>query len=318
MPITVTFDHIDKNRVFVDTGRVCTGACLYCYVPEFKSSALPASRKKFLSAELAVQAIQNETSFSPGVYGTAISMGCYADPLHSSCINRTQEILPSLLRLGNPIQMASKCFAGSAELAGQICAQQQYPGQFTLLVTITSFSHASEIEPGAPTPEERLQVLDVFQQAGINTAIFIKPILPGITEYDTDAFVEALLKFKVPNCVMGLFYANPRILNKFKKMGLPIQQIHADMLQTHHFPNDSQKVLIQSSDDELRDQFYETLRQCVDADVFKTSMCVVAHRLKIPDPMRTWRRYPDLCVNCQDCETLVADLPPELQEHYRG
>ncbi len=175
-----------------------------------------------------------------------------------------------------------------------------------------------KLSPARLLPRSGYKCWTYSNRREINTAIFIKPILPGITEYDTDAFVEALLKFKVPNCVMGLFYANPRILNKFKKMGLPIQQIHADMLQTHHFPNDSQKVLIQSSDDELRDRFYETLRQCVDADVFKTSMCVVAHRLKIPDPMRTWRRYPDLCVNCQDCETLVADLPPELQEHYRG
>jgi DNA repair photolyase len=312
MSITITFDQIDRNRVFIDTNQICTGACLYCYVADFETSTLPG-RKEFVSAEFATQALTNEASFVMGIHGTAISMGCYADPLHPNSIATTKKILPYILALENPIQMASKCFDGSIGLAHQLAAQQQYSGQFTLLVTITSFAYASELEPGTPAPYERLKVLADYQQAGINTALFIKPMLPGITEYEVDAFAEAIRKFEIPNCVIGLFYANQRILNKFKSKKLPIK---IDNSGEHYFPNDTHHVLNQTSSNKLRDEFYLNLKERVGIPVFKTSMCTVAHRLKIPDPMRTWRRYPDLCVNCQDCEKLVVALSSDLWERY--
>lgn len=317
MPITLVVDQLDGNRVFVDSGNVCTGGCLYCYAVDYNSTPL-ISRMEFTSADVAAKALKEKTSFSPGIYGTAISMGCYADPLHPSCISTTQEILPRMLAFGNPIQMASKCFAGSELLVHEIAAGQQYPGQFTLLVTVTSFSHASELEPGAPSPYERLQVLDTFQQAGINTALFIKPLLPGLSEFEIDTFVEAILKFQIQNCVIGLFYANPRILRKFARKGFPLTQKKNGQGNGHHFPNDVKRILTQKSSNEYRDEYYLRLKQWIDISIFKTSMCVVAKRLGIPDPMRTWMRYPDLCVNCQDCEGLLASLSPELQERYDG
>lgn len=314
MPITVTFDQVDKNRTFIDTSQICTGGCLYCYVEDFKTSS-PAGRTEFTSAKLAAKALTNEASFVPGLHGTAISLGCYADPLHPNCIKITEEILPYIMAVGNPIQMASKCFAGGIELAHQIVAQQQYEGQFTLLVTITSFLHASRLEPGAPLPHERLNLLTAFQQAGINTALFIKPMLPGLTEYEVDAFAEAIRKFEIQNCVIGLFYANQRIWSRFISKKLPIKINDSG---EHHFPNDTRQILTQSSSNEMRDKFYSGLKEQVNIPIFKTSMCAVAHRLNIPDPMRTWRRYPDLCVHCQDCEKMVSALQPSLQERYNG
>jgi DNA repair photolyase len=185
---------------------------LYCYATDFESA--PPGRIEYKSAELASQALQDNAAFVPAIYGTAISMGCYADPLHPTCVSTTEEILAQVMVFGNPVQMASKCFSGSARMAPRIAAKQQYAGQFTLLVSLTSFSHAVEIEPGAPTPLERLGVLAEFQQAGINTALFIKPMIPGVTEYELDAFAEAIRKFEISNCVV--FLCNRRILDRFK------------------------------------------------------------------------------------------------------
>lgn len=318
MTITLIFDRLDKNRVFIDTQQHCSGGCLYCYAPDFEEKESLA-RTYFESGAETAQAVAGGPHFHTGIYGTAVSLGCYADPLHLTSYKSTLEVLPHLMALGNPIQMASKCFVGSAGMAHQIAAAQQYPGQFTLLVTITTFSHAAEFEPGAPTPQRRLEILDAFQQAGVNTALFIKPMLPGITEYEVEVFAAAMQKYSIPACVIGLFYANQRILDQFRRAGMPAQPQPVGAEGGHHFPNDAQQVLTQQSNDDLRDSFYQVLCQQTASTaipIFKTSLCAVSHHLQIPDPMRTWRRYPDLCVGCQDCEKLVANLAPKIGERY--
>jgi len=316
MSINVVFDHLDRNRVFIDSRRDCTGGCLYCYVSDYDLDSLPSVTKS--SGAQVAELLESAPSFTPGRYGTAISLGCYADPLHPSCVRKTENVLTHVMPFGNPIQMASKCFTGGVAMARRIAAHQQYPGQLTLLVSITTFKRARRLEPNAPPPQHRLQVLRVFRQAKINTALFIKPILVGITDHEVETFEATIKEFQIDRCVVGIFYANSRIIANLERQGLWTDELRGSTQGKRHFPNDARQTLVQFGNGDLLDRFVERLRRCTNTLVFKTSMCVVAHSLGIPDPMRTWRRYPDLCVRCQDCEGLVTALPIDLQSRYGG
>ena len=60
--------------------------------------------------------------------------------------------------------------------------------------TITTADAASArlLEPGAPEPERRFNALAALSEAGIDTWVFIAPVVPGIG--DTEANLEAILK----------------------------------------------------------------------------------------------------------------------------
>ncbi len=60
--------------------------------------------------------------------------------------------------------------------------------------TITTIDReaAHFLEPGAPSPERRFTALARLAEAGINTWVFIAPVIPGIG--DTEANLESILK----------------------------------------------------------------------------------------------------------------------------
>ena len=58
-----------------------------------------------------------------------------------------------------------------------------------------------EIEPDVPPPQKRLEALRTLAEAGINTAVLLAPVLPGITDNPEQlaAVVEAAKEYGEQN-----------------------------------------------------------------------------------------------------------------------
>ncbi|MHC4691024.1 MAG: hypothetical protein ACYS5F_15565, partial [Planctomycetota bacterium] len=163
---------------------------------------------------------------------------------------------------------------------------------------------------------KRIENLMVFKQAGLNTGLIIKPFLAGITNKDIKNFIKVINEYNLKWCVLGIFYANNNILDRFEKKQLITKEMDVRSIGKHHFPRDEKKVTFELGNGDSLDNFSMHLKKATGILVFKTSMCAVANRLNIPDPMRTWRRYPDLCIKCQDCEKLVSKLETHIQRRF--
>ncbi len=61
-----------------------------------------------------------------------------------------------------------------------------------LTITTTDQGAARFLEPGAPSPERRFRALSGLAEAGIDTWVFIAPVIPGIG--DTEANLSSILK----------------------------------------------------------------------------------------------------------------------------
>ena len=75
------------------------------------------------------------------------------------------------------------------DLLRRLDARSQLTVQ-TSLVTVDK-ALARQLEPGAPTPERRLQTVRTLSAAGIEVGVFALPILPGIN--DSEAQLRKLL-----------------------------------------------------------------------------------------------------------------------------
>lgn len=56
-------------------------------------------------------------------------------------------------------------------------------------LTITSFKHSAKLEPGAPSPDLRLEALRELSRAGIPVGLRLDPIFPGLTDDEVEEVV---------------------------------------------------------------------------------------------------------------------------------
>src|SRR5215217_1534638 len=102
----------------------------------------------------------------------------------------TRRCLEALRDYDTPVSIVTKSTLILRDL-DLLADLSQGPGA-TVYFTITTLDEAvwRLIEPGAPPPLKRLEVLRRLSEAGVPTGVFLAPILPGITDA-TDA-IEAV------------------------------------------------------------------------------------------------------------------------------
>ena len=320
MRVNVVFDQIDHNRIFIDIGEQCPGGCLYCYSG---AGTNMVARGDWLQPESVPSYIESRPSshFIPGIYGTAISIGCNTDPLAPRCRLTTISLLEKLLRYGNPIQLASKYYELDLSAYKRLEQAQSYPGQLTLNVTISTLTRAAELERNVPVPEERIRALAWMQSSTtLNPTLLVKPAIPGVTDQEKELLLGKLQEHRIKYCVVGMLYADVRITERLIAAGVGfVPEMLSRGSHPYHFPNQERPVLPHVTAQTDLDELAAFLSRSACTTVFKTSMCAVAHRLGIPDPMRNWKRYPGLCIKCQDCEGLVhSQVPQELRARYQS
>ena len=183
----------------------CSMACIYCYtrgskyggdhgsVVSAKSNAVPVLKKQLKNSIR-----RKERDF--------ILLGSAADPYPTfeAELNLTREILGIIKRYKFPIHILTKStmILRDRDIIDGIRDVAILPDDLSDKLdhgVIVSFSFstldeklAEIIEPGAPSPIERLETMKEFSDAGFKTGIINMPVLPFLS--DSEKSIEAMVK----------------------------------------------------------------------------------------------------------------------------
>ena len=217
----------------IHTGIGCDFGCIYCYIPDmgFPRTITPYP----LSGIELTLALATNPHVMPGPIGTLAAFGSVTEPFHRKTIERTIEYLEWITRyLELPVQMSTKATINE-HYARKI---KEIEPNISILITIISLSKSKVLEPGAPTPEERLELMSMLSGLGIHTVLFLRPIIPGVTEHEVEKIIRLAVEHGAKGVVPGTLRVTYSILDRLRKAGINTSKIMSLMPYKPRRPNE--------------------------------------------------------------------------------
>ncbi len=166
--------------------RGCELGCCYCYA-RYTHEYLELDGGAFERIIFVKQFSRNlfERELRAVRAGEWIAIGTATDPYQPAerrygVTRALLEVLARQAGLRVALTTKSDLAARDAGLLGRLAERNDVRVNFT--VTTLDAGLARRLEPGAPRPELRLRALRRLAEAGIETAVFASPVLPGIND----------------------------------------------------------------------------------------------------------------------------------------
>ena len=176
--------------------RGCEHGCIYCYArPSHaflgQSPGLDFETKiwaKHDAAELLVGELAR-----PAYRCSPIALGANTDPYQpiERQLGITRRILEVLSRHDHPLTIVTKSAAVLRDL--DLLAPMAEKGLVAAAVSVTTLDPAlaRRMEPRTAAPHRRLEAIRQLADAGIPTVVMVAPVIPGLTDHETEAIMEA-------------------------------------------------------------------------------------------------------------------------------
>ena len=200
----------------------CDRGCLYCYVPSIiKERAVEVNP---LSPEQLVLSLLENPYFLPGANGTLLAIGSITEPFLNETISLKTIAYARAFKhlLGNPVQIATKPHYSTNLVEALASALEP---RASVLVTIVTLRYASALEPKAPAPEERVEFMKALVERGFYTSLFLRPVIPGVTDMEAEEIFRLSLEAGVKSVVIGTLRVNKEILDRLRVLGEPYKLI---------------------------------------------------------------------------------------------
>ena len=284
------------GRLFIDiTEEGCPCGCLYCYVKNKAGNEVLLEESEI--ARLSTELVEN-SNYVPGPHGTLLAFGSHCDLFRTQTVFKTfLSVLRSVAPLGNPIQVSTKQLVTS-NWAAQIAAARTYDTQIVVFISCATLNNSRLYEPGVVPPARRFDSFESLQAFNIPSCFYIKPFLPGVTNREVSAFIEAIQIIRPDAVCVGALYLNEQIATRLQLSHISeIQEDRKHPLMTHSI----------GAIDPSPDFFMNLQKALPPTPIFQNSACVVAYMNDIPCPTHVWERFPKLCVECRDCQPLYGN-----------
>lgn len=200
--------------ITIHTGIGCSYGCLYCYVPDMGFPMRP--RRYPLSPHEMAYALAVNPHVLPG--RTLAAYGSVTEPF----LAETRSDAVSYIRevrgwLGLPSQVSTKAIMDS-ELVSELASAE--PG-LSVLVSVSALGEeARRLEPGAPPAEDRIKAAGEAVRRGLRVTLFLRPIIPGVTERHARKILELAAEHGIREVVLGTMRVTPGILRRLSRLGL--------------------------------------------------------------------------------------------------
>ncbi len=199
----------------VHPGRGCSYGCLYCYIWD---TGVPTKPEPYgLDGLQLTYAIASNPYTLVGEDGTFLAFGSITEPFLPRIVDKTLEYLGSVKRyLGNPSQFSTKSHLkeDQAKFIASI------DPSVSALITIPVLKWAAKLEPNAPPPELRFETIRNLLDAGLHVALFMRPLIPGISEVDGPEILKRAAQLGVKGIIFGGLRVTKNILVRLKGIGL--------------------------------------------------------------------------------------------------
>ena len=305
------------NRVFVNPASGCRANCAYCYIFDYGH---PHTPQLFEASGGEVKRwLQSQNGFREGKCGTLISIGATCDPFDEEVVYKTLEFVEAFSPMRNPIQLSTKYYV-SETAAEQLCGFQVESGQIILFGTITSFRYWHNLEPGTHEPHRRLLGLTNAMLRGISTCLYVKPVLPGITDKEASLFAQAILEHNIPYCTLGLAYINDKTLSRIRQRGLPIREL-TKRGKSPPPPSKASETKVYARATGTLDtvELIKPILEVEGTECVVSAPCVHALAYGILCPTGVWHYHPELCVHCRaECSKRLTSTSAQVRDFFIG
>lgn len=275
----LTTGGVSSDRVFVNiTTSGCGSGCSYCYIIN------PTGKQVFVDMGALTgsgDALRAHPDFRPGPRGTIISLCPDSDPFKvPEATMRTEEVLRSVLPLGNPVQIPTKEKMPLSTL--RLIRDNAAHNQVVMFTSFSSLAKASKIEPNAASVEDRVSNFRACREHGVFSGMYLKPFLPS-TLNDLDQVISILKESPPDSICVGILYST------------------TDKADSTAYGHPVHSNLTAGAIDTKFERFVEGIKANSSVPLFHSSVCVTAWALdRYPTP-HIWIDHPTLCVNCRDC-----------------
>jgi DNA repair photolyase len=187
-----------KGRLLVPVGARCPFRCAYCYT-EFEGFRTHTWTQEELLGEI--------RRLLPRHRIRTFQVGYDGDPLASW--DRTRGLLEALAPLGANLNIQTKAVPDAEQIAtlARLARDLATDGRiFSALVTLTSWENAARLEPGAPSPEERVEGMARLGAAGIPVLLALRPMIPGVPCAELEQVLRAARDAGVRGVIPGPLY----------------------------------------------------------------------------------------------------------------
>ncbi len=220
----------------VNPYRGCEHGCIYCFArPSHEYLGFSAGldfESRIMVKMDAPQLLEAELA-SPKWKPQVIMMSGVTDPYQpvEQKLKLTRRCLEVLARFRNPVAMITKnrLITRDIDLLSELAAHQAA----AVNISVTSLDEKLQrvLEPRTSSPRARLDAVAQLRAAGIPVGVMVAPVIPGLTDHELPAIVDACAK-------AGAQFAGYTIV----RLPWAIAPLFEHWLD-EHFPEKKEKVL---------------------------------------------------------------------------
>ncbi len=190
----------DSPDVGFDVGinpyRGCEHACAYCYArPTHEylgySAGLDFETRILVKekAPLLLRKALSSRSWVPQTIALSGNTDCYQPAERRLRI--TRRCLEVLAEFRNPVGIITKSYLVSRDI--DLLSELAGHGAAAVMLSVTSLDGSLQrsLEPRAATPARRLGAIRVLADHGIPVGVNVAPVIPGLTDHEIPAILEA-------------------------------------------------------------------------------------------------------------------------------
>jgi DNA repair photolyase len=216
--------------------RGCEHGCIYCFARPTHayhdlSPGLDFETKLFVKPNAA--ALLRAELAKPGYQVRSMALGTNTDPYQpiEAKFRITRSVLEVLAETKHPFSITTKSdrVVRDVDIVARMAAERLA----SVAISITSLQPAISrtLEPRAPSGRKRLAAVKALSDAGVPVTVAIAPVVPGITDHEIEAIVEAGAEAGA----RGVFFLPVRLPHEVA----PLFRAWLD----EHFPDRAEKVM---------------------------------------------------------------------------
>lgn len=174
----------------------CEHGCVYCYArPSHAyldlSPGLDFETRLFAKPDAALL-LRAELS-KPGYRCEPIALGTNTDPYQP--IERewkiTRQLIEVLAECEHPLTITTKGVLVERDLDLLAPMAAKHLARVYVSIAMLDRGLARKLDPRAPTPQRRLEMIKAISAAGIPVGVSVAPVIPQLTDKDLEAILEA-------------------------------------------------------------------------------------------------------------------------------
>jgi DNA repair photolyase len=189
----------------INAYRGCEHGCIYCFARPTHafhdlSPGIDFETKLFAKPDAATL-LRTELS-KRGYVCAPIAMGTNTDPYQP--IERdwriTRQCIEVLAECDHPLMITTKSDRVVRDI--DLLAPMAAKGLTSVMVSVTTLDPkiAMTLEPRAPSPKKRLAAIRALAEAGIPVQVSVSPLIPAITDHETEAIMAAAAQAGATRC----------------------------------------------------------------------------------------------------------------------